>query len=156
MPGALQLSSDDSESHNCFNLTYRQRLIGFAVCFGVGITFQILAMFFIWFDIVSFAAFYSLGNLSSIISLFFLMNIKTQFKRMFHKRRWIPATIVVLSILLVIILAITSPEGSGGIIILLIIVQWFASCWYVITYIPFGEKMVGNFIGGFIGGSSSS
>ena len=34
-----------------------------------------------------FAAFYSLGNLSSIASFFFLMSPRTQLKRMFHKVR---------------------------------------------------------------------
>ena len=91
--------------------------------------FGFLSFFFIWSipsDPLPFAAFYSLGNLSSIASFFFLMSPRTQLKRMFHKSRWIPASIMVAAILATITLAIAAPGGAGGIIILLIIVQWVA------------------------------
>ena len=66
--------------------------------------------------------------------------------RMFARRRWIPATLVVLSILGTITIAIAAPSGAGGLIILLILVQWGASLWYCLTYIPFGEKMAGSML----------
>ena len=64
---------DDSSQYQCCKLTYNQRLIGFASCFGIGLLFSLLSMFFIFYDIISFAGFYSLGNLFSIGSVFFLM-----------------------------------------------------------------------------------
>ena len=64
---------DDSSQYQCCKLTYNQRLIGFASCFGIGLLFSLLSMFFIFYDIISFAGFYSIGNLFSIGSVFFLM-----------------------------------------------------------------------------------
>jgi len=53
----------------CPSLTFRERLIGFAVCFIVGYTLSVMSTLSVIFgkrDMVKFGVFYTLGNLIAL------------------------------------------------------------------------------------------
>ena len=115
----------------CPNLTLRQRLYGFTICFGIGMILSILSTGMLFRllsgQIVKFAVLYTLGIIVSLSSSMFLWGPKRQCKAMFDKkRRW--TTIIFLSCIVAIIaLAVLigfgiSFNGIGGVVLLLVIV----------------------------------
>lgn len=74
----------------------------------------------------------------------FLCGPRKQFKNMFDKKRKI-ATIVYLSTLATSIIICFIPfnqRSKLGILVILLIVQFLASIWYSLSYIPFARRAV--------------
>ena len=139
----------DEMASFCPKLTYKQRIYGFAICFGIG--YLITIMSFNFFDMlrddgnaVPFVVIYTLGNVISLLASMFLCGFQTQFKRMFDDTRRI-TTIVYLSTLLASIIICFIPFNADWkllILVLLLIAQFLSSTWYTLSYIPFGRRAV--------------
>merc|ERR1719198_1470541 len=97
-----------------------------------------------------FATVYTLGNILSLASMFFLAGPERQWRRMTDKRRRICALAYVVSIVLTVLLLYMGWmfHGRGLLIILLVIVQWCAMIWYVLSYLPFGHRMASGALSG--------
>ncbi len=142
-------SALDEISEFCPQLTYKQRIYGFGVCFGVGYLITLLS--FSFFDElrdngnpVPFVVIYTLGNVVSLLSSMFLCGFKTQFRRMFDDTRKI-TTIVYLSTLVASIIICFIPFNADVkllILVLLLIAQFLSSTWYTLSYIPFARRAV--------------
>ena len=89
---------------------------------------------------------YTVGNLLLVTSTIFLMGPTQQMKTMFNQDRWIPSTIYLSSMLLTLIVAIKF--GYMVLVMALIIVQLMAMGWYLLTYIPFGMRIVSGLLTG--------
>lgn len=73
----LGFESEEEKDESCFpSLSYKERLIGFCVCFGLGILLQILSMGSTLGVVLGkpekFAVLYTFGNIISIFGTFFL------------------------------------------------------------------------------------
>jgi len=126
-------------------LSWRQRAIGFGICFGLGLFFSFLSLMFLTtFQLTSFAVLYSIGSILSLGSTAFLMGPVKQLKQMFDSGR-IWATLVYLGSIAGT-LAVAFTIGSVILVIILLIIQFLAMIWYCVTYIPGGQ----NFLRGLV------
>ncbi|CAN0164657.1 unnamed protein product [Phaeothamnion confervicola] len=129
----------------CPTLTYKERLIGFGICFGIGWIITIGSLFRILQLLagnpVPFVVFYTIGNLLSICASLFLSGPWAQLKRMFAPSRFVATSVYLGAMALTFFVAFASfMPGREAILILLIIVQFAALCWYTMTYIPFARQ----------------
>ncbi|CAM9108025.1 unnamed protein product, partial [Lampetra fluviatilis] len=92
-----EVSAERAQVSEATTLGYGTRLKGFAVCFCLGVLCSILGAIFLWLPhgLTLFAVFYTVGNVASIGSTFFLMGPAKQLKKMFELTRLI-ATIIML------------------------------------------------------------
>lgn len=122
----------------CFTLTWKQRLIGFGVCVGLGLLLTIVSLPFLWtLSVTRFAILYCFGSILSIISTCFLMGPVTQIKRMMESKRILATSVYVLSIIGTLVVAFTI--GNPIIVLVFLIVQFAALIWYCMTWIPGGQ-----------------
>merc|ERR1711927_62879 len=86
----------------CPSLTWKQRLIGFAICAGCGYLVSFGSFIRIRYcingDCVGFALGYTFGGVIALCATFFLMGPCKQLSRMFDEKRRI-ATIVLLTMM---------------------------------------------------------
>ncbi|KAJ8979972.1 hypothetical protein NQ317_013720 [Molorchus minor] len=87
-----------------------------------------------------FAVFYTLGNVTSILSTCFLMGPFNQVKKMFAPTRLIATVIVLVSFTLTLISALLLHKA--GLALLFIIIQSLAMTWYSLSYIPYARDAV--------------
>jgi len=136
----------------CPSLTFKQRLWGFGICFGIGCIISLGSMLFfkrlLHGEPAPFAINYTLGNIISIGSTGFLVGPKRQLKRMSHPTRAATACIFVSSAIATLVCALVLPSATdlpsnllGMIILVCIIVQFCAFFWYCLSYIPYGRSM---------------
>ena len=138
----------DEVAEMCPKLTYQQRMVGFGCCFGIGylITFTSFQFFeeLINGNPIPFVIIYTLGNIISLFSSMFLCGPSRQLKRMFDDTRKI-TTIVYLSALCLSIIVCFIPFDAGvklGILVILLLIQFGASTWYTLSYIPLARRAV--------------
>ena len=114
------------------SLTRRQRLIGFAVCFGAGMLISLLSTLQLWaLKLVSFAILYSLGNLVSFASTGFLVGPRAQCRMACDKSRAAATTIFLVTMVATLLTAILyKDKGATALCIVLIILQFCALVWY--------------------------
>mmetsp|Transcript_21916 Transcript_21916/g.39766 ORF Transcript_21916/g.39766 Transcript_21916/m.39766 type:complete len:196 (+) Transcript_21916:70-657(+) len=168
--GLASVSTDEEEqkhpdrldelSEICPKLTFQQRMLGFAICFGSGYLITFLSFsFFIQLmegDPLPFVIVYTSGNILSLLSSMFLCGPKRQFKNMFDEKRR-ETSIVYLSCLLVtvIVVFIPIPVAYSAVklllLVLLLIAQFCASLWYTLSYIPYGRRTFLRMIKGAFG-----
>eukprot|EP00816_Leptocylindrus_hargravesii_P007464 CAMPEP_0196809688 /NCGR_PEP_ID=MMETSP1362-20130617/9592_1 /TAXON_ID=163516 /ORGANISM="Leptocylindrus danicus, Strain CCMP1856" /LENGTH=179 /DNA_ID=CAMNT_0042184447 /DNA_START=68 /DNA_END=607 /DNA_ORIENTATION=- len=138
-------------SSMCPKLTYQQRMIGFGTCFGAGYLISFCSFtFFVDLlegDPLPFVYIYTLGNILALSSSMFLVGPKRQFKNMFDStRRW--TSIIYLSCLFLTLVICFIPNMDEIvrllILVLLLFIQFFASLWYSLSYIPYARKTVTN------------
>jgi hypothetical protein len=125
-------------------LTRTQRLLGFLVCFGMGMLLSLMAPMFILRPI-KLATSLSLGNLLSIGSMMFLVGPTKQCASMMDSSRWVATSIYLGSLILTLLAAFLLK--SRLICLLCIIIQYGALAWYSLSYIPYGQAMVMRFLG---------
>ena len=134
----------------CPSLPVKYRIIGFISCLVIGFAISILSSFLLMFSAVfkpyKFAILFTFGNLNSLASSFFLVGPCRQLKSMFDKKRIIATILALASMIFTIIysLVIYNPEKGIHKIIIWILVglQYVASIWYVLSYIPCAQKIV--------------
>ena len=111
--------------------------------------------FFAVYLIVAFAAFdetflvfaivYTIGNILSLLSSFFLFGPCKQLKYMFKKTRIIATILVLFFMIFTLIFSLVIYDKNKGghkiVIWILIICQYCATFWYIISYIPFARTI---------------
>ena len=138
--------NESNENDSIFpSLSLKERLIGFAVCFGLGTLFQIMSLGSMVGVLLGrpnkFAFLYTCGNLISIFGTFFLVGPYRQFKNMTHPYRRKAASIFLSSIVLTIIALYLI--HSKLLTIIAVIIQFCSYIWYVASYIPYGQQCLG-------------
>ena len=132
----------------CPDLTYKQRLIGFAVCSALGYvisTVGTLTLFggFTNENIQTFAVLYVIGNIISIISSGFVSGPAAQCKSMWDEsHRWVSGFYFSM-IIVVFVVALT--KQNIWLLIFCFVVEVLAATWYSISFIPFGRQIVCKF-----------
>ncbi|XP_063705693.1 vesicle transport protein SFT2A isoform X1 [Culicoides brevitarsis] len=123
-------------------LSWETRIKGFAICFVVGILFTLLASFALFLNrgLTVFAAFYTIGNILSLLSTCFLMGPVKQIKKMFSSTRWIATCIMLASLVLTLVAALVLKKALLA--LLFIIIQGLAMTWYSLSYIPYARDAV--------------
>lgn len=141
---------EDACCEGCPKLTYKQRVIGFLCCFGLGVLIE-LGSFIRLVELVKgnpkpFAISYSIGNIVSLCSSFFLAGPWTQCKKMFAATRAIATFLYLASIATTLFVAYYKPAvpGQAAIIVLLVIVQMLALFWYFLSFIPYARDCVAS------------
>eukprot|EP00887_Chlorella_sp_A99_P001241 scaffold14.g1241.t1 len=119
------------------------RMLGFAVCVGMGLLFSFLSPMFI-FRPTKFAVLYTLGNVLSIFSTMFLVGPFKQIQNMFDPKRAIATVVYLLTMVLTLVAALKF--HSVILCVLLIAVQFCALIWYILSYIPYGQAILQRFV----------
>uniref|UniRef100_A0A8C0HB39 Vesicle transport protein n=1 Tax=Chelonoidis abingdonii TaxID=106734 RepID=A0A8C0HB39_CHEAB len=114
------------------SLSWGTRVKGFIACFALGVLCSVLGTCLLWVPrkgLVLFAVFYTLGNIASLGSTFFLMGPVRQLKRMFEPTRLI-ATICTLTNIcahyLIALLSVFFQWHNKGLALIFCILQFFA------------------------------
>jgi hypothetical protein len=131
--GLLQQLNDAS------TLNRTQRLLGFGVCFAMGMLLSLASQMFILRP-VKLATTLTLGNMLSIGSMMFLMGPAKQCENMMDAKRR-SATLVYLGSLCLTLLAAFTVK-SRLLCLLCIAVQYSALLWYSLSYVPYGREML--------------
>eukprot|EP00992_Anisonema_acinus_P009209 TRINITY_DN5403_c0_g1_i1.p3 TRINITY_DN5403_c0_g1~~TRINITY_DN5403_c0_g1_i1.p3 ORF type:complete len:157 (+),score=38.91 TRINITY_DN5403_c0_g1_i1:61-531(+) len=132
-------SDQEGELVHCTSLSFKQRVIGFAVCVGTGLVMSVLSWmtFGHW---LAFGVLMTCGNLCSLAGTLFLVGPKRQAKMMFKKVR------VVATIMFLVFMGLTLVAAlvlrNGGLTALLCIGQYLALIWYGLSYIPYARTAV--------------
>jgi hypothetical protein len=123
----------------CASLSWTERLMGFAFLFGSGWLIQWLAFINIMNGTV-FAMSYTIGNILTIASGFFLTGPCKQFKSMFAEKRLIATCVYFLMMGLTMFVAL---KHLPWITILICVgIQFLAATWYFLSYIPYARNAV--------------
>ncbi|KAF0982826.1 hypothetical protein FDP41_010805 [Naegleria fowleri] len=139
------------EIDGMITLTAKQRMYGFFMSLGFGLLCIIIALGFlpsILFASGAFAFFYTFGNLLCLVSTFFLVGPVAQVKNMAKPDRAIPSALFIASMVLTLICVFAMPIAL--LIILLVIMQAIGLVWYVISYIPFAQQILGMIFSSFM------
>lgn len=147
---AAQDGTHENESL-CPTLPLKQRLIGFAGCFVVGVIFGVFSWISIFFtNFLSFGLFFTLGNVSAICGSFFLAGPLKQAKRMFSESRWIATSIYLVSLIGTLLVAIFL--NSGILVMICSLIQFTAMMWYFLSYIPGAHGCIKGAVAAKFGG----
>lgn len=135
---------------SCPRLSWRARLIGFGLCFALGLVIE-LGSFFRLAQLVGgrpkpFALSFTVGNVVSIGSSFFLAGPATQCKSMLKPTRAVATVTYVVAIGATLFVALWSGDvpARAGLIVVLVAVQTVALLWYMLSYIPFARDFARN------------
>ena len=133
---------NNEENDSIFpSLSLKERLIGFGICFGLGLLFQFMSMGSIVGVLLGrpnkFAFLYTCGNLISIFGTFFLVGPKRQFKNMTNPYRRKASMIFLSSIVLTFISLYIL--HSKILTVLFVIIQFGSYIYYIMSYIPYGK-----------------
>ena len=130
----------------CPSLSFKDRVIGFIVCLGLGLVFSfvsIAGIFFMLGNPIKFGVFFSLGNICSIGSTLFFVGPARQCKLMFKNIRLIATLLFIGSIIGTIVFVFFYDSKNHFwhkfVMLGLIVAQFAAMVWYVLSYIPFGR-----------------
>lgn len=133
----------------CPKLTYQQRLMGAAACFGLGFFLSFGSLFRIMEllkgDPAPFALTYTLGNIVAICSSCFISGPQAQAKKMFKQHRVLATLVYLLSIGLTFFVAFApNVPARFFLLVLCIVFQFCALAYYLLSYIPYGrEALIG-------------
>lgn len=130
----------------CPSMSFKHRLIAFAVCFGIGGLIALSSMF-AWVDLMKgkptqFAIRYSLGDIISLCGTFFIVGPKRQLKMMTDPTRRITAAVYILAMAMTLVCALVIKNAL--LTLLAIIVQFLAMLWYILSFIPFARRMAAS------------
>ena len=134
---------NDEENDSIFpSLSLKERLMGFGICFGLGLLFQFMSFGSMVGVLLGrpnkFAFLYTCGNLISIFGTFFLVGPKRQFKNMTNPYRRKSSMIFLSSIVLTFISLYIL--HSKLLTVLFVIIQFGAFIYYIMSYIPYGQE----------------
>ena len=146
-------STDDSDGC-CFQLNFRERMLGFGTCVVAGYMLS-FGSFWRILDLIRghplpLVLHTTVGNLLTWVGTIFLVGPKTQWKRLWEPSRADATKAYGISVLAIFAMIAISPPMEGLILFLLLIVQQGAMAWYCLSYIPFGQDTVWNYAGRFL------
>ena len=149
---------NDNENDSIFpSLSLKERLIGFAICFGLGMLFQFMSMGSIVGVLVGrpnkFAFLYTCGNIISIFGTFFLIGPVRQFKNMTNPYRR-KASMIFLSAIVLTFISLYILH-SKILTVLFVIIQFGAYIYYIMSYIPYGQECLNSLARRFFGVQSN-
>ena len=149
---------NEQENDSIFpSLSLKERLIGFGICFGLGLLFQFMSLGSILGVLLGrpnkFAFLYTCGNLISIFGTFFLVGPKRQLKNMTNPYRR-KATAIFLSAIVLTFVSLYLLH-SKILTILSVIVQFGAYVYYIMSYIPYGQECLNYLARRFLGTNNS-
>ena len=126
----------------CPALTSQQRMMGFGICFGLGVLLSLSALSSIGSifrgNPTPFAVKYTLGNLLSIGSSSFLVGPAQQCRDMLTPERRIASLVYVCTLAgtLVSVFVVKIQMLS----LVCVVAQFSALTWYMLSYIPYGQQ----------------
>ena len=149
---------NDNENDSIFpSLSLKERLIGFAICFGLGMLFQFISMGSIIGVLLGrpnkFAFLYTCGNIISIFGTFFLVGPVRQFKNMTNPYRR-KASMIFLSAIVLTFISLYILH-SKILTVLFVIIQFGAYIYYIMSYIPYGQECLNSLARRFFGVQSN-
>ena len=149
---------NDNENDSIFpSLSLKERLIGFAICFGLGMLFQFMSMGSIIGVLLGrpnkFAFLYTCGNIISIFGTFFLVGPVRQFKNMTNPYRR-KASMIFLSAIVLTFISLYILH-SKILTVLFVIIQFGAYIYYIMSYIPYGQECLNSLARRFFGVQSN-
>ena len=143
MTDFIGLTKSNENGSWCPQLTYNQRVKGFAICFAIGTLIQFLSMGSLFGILLGrtskFGILYTLGNIVSLVGIFFLVGPKKQLDSMKEEQRMWTSITFVLSMLLTFVSIYLIK--SNLLTLLFVIIQFSAYIWYVLSYLPYGREI---------------
>jgi len=133
-------------SSMCPSMGFKDRMIAFGVCTGIGIMFSIggtINLFFM--NYAGFAALYSLGTIISLCGTGFLRGPVKQIKSLTDPKRGVAVAILFTMIILTLVIALNdniANPGKGILCLIFVAGQFLAYVWYCLTFIPYGRETV--------------
>ena len=132
--------------HNHTQLTYKQRMMGWAGCIGIAIlraVISILSLLKLAGAPAKFAVPYTLCNIFLLVSTFFLIGPKAQCRVMCKDYRALTSAVFVVSMILTLVVAFVSMNKALQMLLVLffVCVQVVALVWYSLSFIPYGRSM---------------
>jgi hypothetical protein len=140
---SLALSKEDElDLAGCFpELTLKERITAFLVCFSLGILIDALSwgsmMGLVTGSPTRFALTYTAGSILSLAGTTFLIGFKRQLKSVFDKKRRVVSTVLLVSIAMTLVSALLLKNAL--LTLLFIVLQVGSFIWYVASYIPWGR-----------------
>ena len=152
------ITSVSSNQSMCPDLDLKTRIIGFIITLIVGIFMMISSVSQIFTLALGgqkwFAIWYTLANTVCLSSTFFLMGPKKQWENMMKPERKFASLLLILSMATCLIMAFS---GISKLIILIAIgFQFFCLIWYVLSYIPGGQKLCSSCVKNTISGKNEN
>ena len=146
--------NNEDENDSIFpSLSLKERLIGFGICFGLGLLFQFMSMGSILGVLLGrpnkFAFLYTCGNIISIFGTFFLVGPKRQLKNMANPYRRKASIVFVSSIILTLVSLYVL--HSRILTIIFVLVQFGSYIYYIMSYIPYGQDCLNYLTRRFFG-----
>ncbi|XP_041461279.1 vesicle transport protein SFT2B-like [Lytechinus variegatus] len=133
-----------TDVYNASSLSWSTRIKGFIACFVIGCALSILGSFLLFIpsshNLRSFAILYCFGTVIALSGTLFLMGPINQLKNMFKEKRIIATLIMLLMIALTLMAACWWQITILA--ILFCFLQFLASLWYSISYIPYARDAV--------------
>ena len=133
----------------CPNLTYTQRIIGFAICACTGYVLSLIGTLnliggFTDENVRMFALLYVGGNVVALCATGFLISPKKQCVNMWKPTRRFTTAFYLSMLIIVLVVAVIQPHKSIYLILFLLFVEVLAAIWYSLSYIPFGRDFVSS------------
>ncbi|XP_059842028.1 vesicle transport protein SFT2A [Hypanus sabinus] len=124
------------------SLNFGTRVKWFAICFVFGVFCSILGTVLLWLPngIKLFALFYTLGNIAALASTCFLMGPLKQLKKMVDPNRLV--TTIVMLLCFILTLCAVFWWHKKGLALIFCILQFLATTWYSLSYIPFARDAI--------------
>jgi hypothetical protein len=129
----------------CPDLSWKTRIIGFLICFFVGLALTFMSIGFIITAVtgnMSFALFWTLGNATCLCSSFFLVGPKKQWANMTKPHRLVCSLVYLASMVLILVNNFIIRWWT--LMIIFVTIEICALVWYTLSYIPGGRKCCMN------------
>lgn len=143
--GVAKVTGTNPTNELCPGLTFKQRLIGFAISSGIGLLCTFLCFLkSIWIvtNPISFGIIYTAANVCFLGGLLILVGPTQHFKSMFQSHRIVASVVYLLSMIsFIVILCINPFKGKKPLLFLALILQICAAIWYSLSYIPYGRQL---------------
>lgn len=140
---------EEDEPPICGEMSYENRMYGFAGCFVTGWLISALATISLWSgNFKAFAIQYTLGNVVVLSSSLFLMGPAQQCKRMWKGSRVFSTVLFLTMIVVTLVVAFLptytdlEPGQVTPLVIICAVLQCCASVWYSASYIPYGQRIL--------------
>ena len=140
---AAGISQTQQDPCPCLELTYMQRLTFFVIFFAGGCLMSLLSTMYVPTIAIApskFAVPYTLGNITSILAMSFLIGFHRQCKSMFDESRALASAVFLISMGLTLYCSFFLRSGIGT--LACVIVQFCAYVYYCASYIPYGRSFL--------------
>ena len=133
----------------CPNLTYTQRILGFALCAGLGYVLSLIGTLnliggFTDENVRMFALLYVGGNVIALCATGFLITPRKQCINMWKPTRRFTTAFYLSMLIIVFAVTMIKPHQSIYLILFLLFVEVLAAVWYSLSFIPFGRDFVSS------------